>query len=109
MCAHKVIGTLVLALTVLTAGTARCQSGKEYTPQNKRFTIMMPPGNRTGQRTQILTISGRKVPIEQAYSMTNGGNTYIAASIGIPAVVMKEIPAEQRFDTIRDVLIKPLG
>jgi S1-C subfamily serine protease len=80
------------------------EGSKEYTPKNKRFTIMMPPGPKSGQRTQVFTMGKYKVPSESAYSEAKDGQVFVAASLGIPAVVMKEIPADKRFDTFRDMI-----
>jgi hypothetical protein len=82
------------------------EGSKEYTPKNKRFTIMMPPGQKRGERTQIFNIGQFKVPSESAYSEMKDGANFVAASLGIPAVVMREIPANKRFDTFRDLLVK---
>lgn len=100
-----VFASLFLAL----AHHAESQEGKEYIPQNKRFKIMMPPGNKSGQRTQIITIGKSKVPIESTYSLVNNGPTFSAASIGIPAKVIVGIPPDQRFDTLRDAIVKGMG
>jgi hypothetical protein len=88
---------------------AHAQEGKEYVPVNKRFKIMMPPGNKSGQRTQIITINKTKVPIEAAYSAINNGPAFSVASVGIPARVMATIPASNRFDTVRDAILKGMG
>lgn len=68
----------------------------------------MPPGNKSGQRTQILTINKNKIPVETTYSAVTNGPTYEAGSIGIPAKVMATIPPDQRFNTIRDAFLKAL-
>ena len=80
--------------------------GKVYTPINKRFTIVIPPGNKSGQRTQIMTINKNKILVETSYSNVANGPTYEACSIGIPAKVMGTIPADQRFNTFRDAFLK---
>ena len=79
--------------------------GKEFTPKNGIFTAVMPAGNKTSQRTQVLVIRKHKVPIEQSMSISNG-TIFVGASIGIPAVVMRDIPAGERFDILRDALVK---
>jgi hypothetical protein len=84
------------------------EGGKEFTPKNGQYTVMMPAGPRSRQRTQILTIRGHRVPIETAEVATNDGTIYTAASVGIPAVVIRQIPEGERFDTLRDVIVKQL-
>jgi hypothetical protein len=103
-----VFNAVTAAMFLAAAGYSQNPEGKEYTPQNKRFTITMPPGDKSGQRTQIITVKKSKVPIEAAFSAVTDGPTYSAASIGIPAKVMATIPADQRFDTIRDALLKQI-
>jgi hypothetical protein len=80
--------------------------GREFTPQNGQYTVRMPAGVRSRQRTRILTIKSHRVPIESAESTLNDGTNYLVASIGIPAVVMRQIPSGERFDTFRDILVK---
>lgn len=80
-------------------------SGKEFTPKNGIYTAIMPAGERTSQRTQVLAIRKHKVPVEQSLSIS-GSTTFLAASIGIPATVMRDIPAEERFDIFRDAIAK---
>ena len=70
------------------------------------FTIMMPAGVKSIQKTQILTLHNHRVPVEAAQHILADGTSFTAASIGIPAVVMREIPAEQRFDVVRDAIVK---
>jgi len=82
--------------------------GQEFTPKNGQYTVMMPAGARSRQSTRILTIKGQRMPIESAESALNDGTTYIAASIGVPAVVMRQIPMEERFPVFRDMLVKEM-
>ena len=42
-------------------------------------------------------------------SLLPDGATYHGASVGIPAVVMRELPAEQRFDVLRDAIGRQAG
>jgi hypothetical protein len=69
----------------------------------------MPAGNKSGSRTQIITIYKHRIPIESTYSSTKDGPTYSAGSIGIPAKVIVTIPADRRFDTLRDSIVKGMG
>lgn len=81
---------------------------QEFAPKNGMFTIKMPVGVKSVQQTHILTIHGQHVPIEEAKTVLRDGRTFTGASIGIPAVVMREIPENQRYDVVRDALVKQL-
>ncbi len=83
--------------------------GKQYTPKNNRYTILMPPGVRTAQLTRIVRINRRAMPIEGSLVLLKDGTSFSASSIGVPAVVMREIPADERFNVFRDAIAKQLG
>lgn len=89
-----------------TSERALSQAGNEFAPKNKMFTITLPAGEKAQERTRVLTIGKHKVPIEASESMLPDGTSYLGASVGIPAVVMREIPANQRFDILRDAIMK---
>jgi hypothetical protein len=57
----------------------------------------------------VLTIKGMRIPIETAEVTLSEGTTYTAASMGIPAKAMKQIPEDARLDTFRDALINQYG
>jgi hypothetical protein len=79
---------------------------REFTPKNGQYTVRMPAGVKSRQGSRILTIKSHRVPIEYAESTSPDGTIYIAASIGIPAVVMRQIPKDERFETFRDIIVK---
>ena len=83
--------------------------GSVFAPKNGMFTITIPKGQRGITQTRVVTISGRKVPVEASMSLLPDGATYHGASVGIPAVVMRELPAEQRFDVLRDAIGRQAG
>jgi hypothetical protein len=72
------------------------------------FTITVPDGDTSADKTKVLTIGKHKVPIEASKSGLKDGTTFLGASVGIPAVVMREIPADKRFDILRDAFVKDL-
>ena len=89
------------------SGTA--EGGKEFAPRNGMFTIMMPTSRSSVQQTKFLTLNGHRVPIEAAQNTRENGTRFTAASIGIPAVIMREIPPDRRFDVVRDALATQFG
>jgi hypothetical protein len=102
------IPTLVLGLMLLWAERARPQDAGEFAPKNGMFTIAIPAGEKSGERTRVLTIGRHRVPVEASKSVSKDGTSFLGASIGIPAVAMREIPADKRFDILSDALVKVL-
>ncbi len=103
-----VLAALLLASVVLSSERASSQEGNEFAPKNGMFTIIMPRGEKSGQHKQVLTIKNRRIPVEGFHSELKDGTGFTGASIGIPAVVMRELPADQRFDVLRDGLVKSM-
>src|SRR5438046_1695158 len=100
---------LVLAAAALHSERAASQDGKEFTPKNGMYTVTVPEGEKSSQRTQVFTSGKHKVPLEGWQSLMKDGTTFLGASLGIPAVAMREIPADKRFDVIRDAVVKQLS
>jgi Concanavalin A-like lectin/glucanases superfamily len=101
------------------AGPPVLASGsKEYEPKSKRFTIAMPTGVKNEQASKTFPLHippGVKLPskslrptlaAEVATSQLADGTNFIAASIGMPAVLLREVPAERRLEVYRDVFLK---
>ncbi len=101
------IVTVVLGL-LLRVGRADAADGTEFTPKNGMYTITLPAGEKAAERTRVLNIRGRAIPVESSQTVAKDGTSFLGASIGIPAVVMREIPADKRFDVLRDALVKVL-
>ncbi len=89
-------------------GNELLKGGKQYIPKNGRFTVNLPRGNSTGERTRTLRINNLPLSMEQAYSSVNGGNAYLAASITLPAAALRDLAEGQRLDTFRDVLLRSM-
>jgi hypothetical protein len=98
---------VAVALTVLVDPAPAQEKAKEFAPRNGIFTAQMPAGDKTSNRSKIYTVEQHRLPMEGS-ATESGDTTYLAASLGIPAVLMREIPADTRFDFCRDVLVKPL-
>jgi S1-C subfamily serine protease len=79
---------------------------RQFVPRNGQYTATLPAGVRSRQRTSLLTIKGHRVPVESAENTLADGTVYLVASVGIPAVVMRQVPSEERFDTFRDILVQ---
>jgi hypothetical protein len=106
---HATVLITLLPPVLLLAGKARGDDGKEFTPKNGIYTITLPDGDTSADKTKVLTIGKHKVPIEASKSALKDGTTFAGASVGIPAVVMRDIPADKRFDTLRDAIVKTLN
>jgi hypothetical protein len=94
---------LAVATVVLAA-----EEAKEFTPKNQMYTAMMPGSDRSRSATEIVTIGKTRIPIESANSEIKNGATFTAASLGIPAVVIRDIPEAKRYETIRDAIVKQI-
>ena len=105
---QRAIWAVILGTAVLWAGAAVAQDAKEFTPKNGMYTATIPAGEKSSDKTQIFNLGKHKVPLEGSQSTSKDGTTFLAASIGIPAVVMKELPADKRFDVLRDALVKSM-
>jgi hypothetical protein len=100
--------TLVLLPALPGVGWVCSQEGGEvFAPKNGMYTITIPPGEKA-QQTRVLTFDKHKVPVEAMRSVQKDGTTYTGGSIGIPAVVMRNIPADKRFDILRDAIVKEM-
>ncbi|HKI31456.1 MAG TPA: hypothetical protein VKA46_06285 [Gemmataceae bacterium] len=105
----KAVFTMLFLVGVLPAwADSPSPEGKEFAPKNQMFTAKMPGSDKTTEATKILTIGKHKVPIESARSSSKDGPTFTAASMGIPAVVIREIPEEKRYEVVRDAIVKQL-
>ncbi len=101
--------TLALGAILLQTEQALSREGKEFVPKNGIYTITLPDGEKSEQKTKVLTLGKQRVPVEASGSARKDGTTFIGASVGIPAVVMRDIPADKRFDILRDALVKQLN
>ena len=90
----------------------------EYEPKSKRFTITMPKGVKSEQSTRVMPIPvrpGAKLPakvrpnlaVEISYSQQADGTKFVAASIGMPAALLREIPEDVRLEIYRDAFLNP--
>jgi hypothetical protein len=104
----QAIGIVILVGAALQSGAVRSDDAKEFAPKNGMYTITIPAGVKSSERKQIFTIGKHKAPLEGSQSVSKEGTTFLGASIGIPAVLMREIPAEKRFDTLRDAFVEQL-
>jgi len=102
-------GAGLLLAILLTGEQVVAEGGKEFAPKNMMFTITIPTGPKSGQRTRVINIGRNRVPLESSYSTLKDGTSFVGGSIGIPAVAMRDLPAEKRFDVLRDALLKPMN
>jgi hypothetical protein len=94
----------------------------EYEPRSKRFTIVMPAGVKSEQSSKVFPLhippsmkNTKGLPprpslaAEVATTQLADGTRFIAASIGVPAVLLREIPPENRLEIYRDIFLKQLN
>jgi hypothetical protein len=99
----SMFGLAVAFLAIVPA--VHSQDGKEYTPKNKRFTITIPAGEKSGESAKILKFKTIKVPVESSSSTLKDGTIFAALSIGIPAKSIAGIPKGDRMVAYRNILI----
>ncbi len=87
-------------------GKTAPKGSKAFAAKNGMYTIMMPDGVSSIQRTQVLKFGTSKVPVEISNTVLADKTSYLGASMGLPAKNVKEIPADSRFDFIKDALMK---
>ncbi|MFT3880941.1 MAG: hypothetical protein QM703_14915 [Gemmatales bacterium] len=109
MCLPICILLLTLGALITWTGRTWCEDEKVFKPKNGVFTITLPAGETTGDRSKVMMIGKHRVPVEASGSKSKDGTQFLSASIGIPAVVMRDIPAEKRFDILRDAILKPMN
>ncbi len=82
---------------------------RDFIPKNGMYTARMPAGERGVERRKLVPLGSKfTVPIEEAV-VESGGTLYVAGSLGIPAVVMKEIPVEERCDMVAEGVLEKKG
>ena len=86
----------------------RKDDGREFTSRNGMFTITMPAGRKWVEQSRVLAIRSHRIPAEGAECILANGTSYTAGSIGMPAVVMRDVPALGRLDLIRDAIVQQL-
>jgi hypothetical protein len=52
----------VWTLILVPLAVAAADEGKEFAPKNMMFTAAMPEGDKSAQKTKVLTIGKHKVP-----------------------------------------------
>lgn len=81
---------------------------RDYTPKNNMWSAHMPAGEKSRDLQKLFRVGVHTMPLEGA-EVESGTTTYSAASLGIPAVLMRDIPAEDRCDMIWEALYKSKG
>jgi len=98
---------VAIAVFMFLGAPAWAGESKDFAPKNGMFTVTMPAGEHAAPK-RILTIGGNKIAVEAFESKVDNGTLFVGASIGIPAKVMRDIPADERLDTIGDAIAKSL-
>lgn len=90
-------------------GATSAAKERDFVPKNGMYTARMPVGDRGIEVRKLLPLGSRfTVPLEEAV-VESGDTTYAAGSVGIPAVVMKEIAVEERCDLIAEGALERKG
>ncbi len=105
------------------------KGGQEFAPKNGMYTIVMPDGKYYKEITRVLTFDLnpktrpgnsriksklKKTPAPRPLKLAVEGSettladkttSYTAASVGVPAIVMRDIPKNRRFEVFRNVIV----
>ena len=90
-----------------------------YEPNSHRFTIAIPKGKKTesSSRTIAIPVPPGKMPakgmparpvlsVEFSTTLMSDGTRFTAASLGLPAAFLREVPEEHRLELYRDAFLK---
>jgi hypothetical protein len=106
---RSVFPTSVMLAIVLSCGQSWAADAKEFSTRSGMFTIMMPAGEHSGHQTRQIKIGKNNAVVEAAQCRAEDGTVYLAAAIGIPATVIRDVPADERFEILGDAIVKPLN
>lgn len=97
---------LVAPLLLAADDPAPPEGWKAFSPKDKSFTVWMPDnGNRT-EREQTLRWLQNRVKRDLVQVEADGGPTYTASVLIIPASLLRKIPMQQRTEIVLDTLLK---
>ena len=108
-----------MALSADTTGLLKEET--EYTPRNGLFSVTLPAGDTSGDLTKIISLNlpsgtkfrkggkggrgGGAAALEASRSKVRDGTVFLAASIGVPGPLVKEMPEEKRMGLYRDLFV----
>jgi hypothetical protein len=127
MRAVRVAMAVVLAAALFGAAFYSDEA-KEFKPKNGRFTVMFPAAKKSGDRQQVVDLTGggapapttgrrtmrrpgqrgTKMPIEMHYAIRTDDTKFTAGSAGVPAALIRDIPLDKRFEMFSDAFTKAL-
>ena len=108
------------------------KGGQDFAPKNGMCTIVMPDGKYYKEITRVLTFDPNpktrpgtskirsklmKTPAPRSLKLAVEGSettladkttSYTAASVGVPAIIMRDIPKNRRFEVFRNVIVDEL-
>jgi hypothetical protein len=114
--AQATFAAAAFAMTLSADTSGLLNLGTEYSPSNEGFTITMPHGEASGDLSQTIPLGlrGRKgkgtagrptAEIEASRTKIKDGTTFTAASVGVPAQIVKELTEEKRGELYRNLFV----
>jgi hypothetical protein len=82
--------------------------GNQFSPKSGKFTIDMPPGQRSFQGSRSLNIRGIQLSLDLALRSSDGV-TFIAESIGVEGSGTRAIPPAEKLKLLREALSSQCG
>lgn len=100
------VALLVAPLLLPADDPAPPEGWKAFSPKDKSFSVWMPDnGNRT-EREQTLRWLQNRVKRDLVQVEADGGPTYAASVLIIPASLLRKIPMQQRTEIVLDSFLK---
>jgi len=97
---------LVVPLLLAADAPAPPEGWREFSPTDKSFSVWMPDnGNRT-VRERTLTVLKQRIKLDLVQVEADGGPTYAASVLIIPASLLRKLPVQQRTEILLDSFLK---
>jgi S1-C subfamily serine protease len=84
------------------------EGGTVYAPGTDTFTITLPAGEIREEWTRPIKVGQRVARTISKETAANDGATYTAAALGIPVVLLRDIPPSKRLEEPRDAIVSSL-
>jgi hypothetical protein len=96
----------IIPLLLAADASAPPEGWKEFSPKDKSFTVWMPESGKRTERERTLTVLKQRTKIDLVQVEADGGPTYAASVLIIPATLLRKIPMQQRTEIVLDSFLK---
>lgn len=95
----------VLVLAPILSTRAHAGEAKVFEPASKLYTVMMPAGEHLTDH-QYIKVDKQTIAVEAYQTKTEDGTRYLGAYVGMPVTLMRQIPRDERYDTMCEWIVK---